>query len=46
MQHAGEGADFLLECWRAAADEQHQSDARRTAGLEKKRSTHGKFKLT
>lgn len=37
VQRAGEGADFLSECSRAAADEQRPSDARRTAGLERKR---------
>lgn len=37
VQHAGEGADFLSGCSRAAADEQRPSDARRTAGLERKR---------
>lgn len=37
VQRAGEGADFLSECSRAAADEQRPSDARMTAGLERKR---------
>lgn len=32
VQRAGEGADFLSGCSRAAADEQRPSDARRTAG--------------
>lgn len=36
VPHAGEGADFLSGCSRAAADEQHRSDVRRTADLEKK----------
>lgn len=36
-QHAGEGAGFLSGCSRAVADEQRRSDARRTAGLQKKK---------
>lgn len=36
-QRAGEGADFLSGCSKAAADERRPSDVRRTAGLERRR---------
>lgn len=37
MQHAGEGAGFLLGCWRAGADERRPSDGRRTVELRRRR---------
>lgn len=37
VQHAGEEADFLSGYSMAAADEQRRSDARRTAGLGRKK---------